>query len=104
MKSLDLLLLLLVLTLATCNSFVHIVAVEIQTDGDNHQHQVPKKLLEKTGKGLGPLGSSGSTVDSHHYIPRNQYDSHTGGATQQPPEGDYDNQGNGGGVSNNLLV
>ena len=102
MKSLALLLLLL--TLVTYGSAVRIMAVEIHIDRDNHQHQVQKKLVEERGKDEGTQEYSGSTVDNQHNIPRNQYDNHTGGTTQQPPEGDYANQGYGGGDSNNLLV
>ena len=51
MKSLALLL--HVLTLVTYGSSVRIMAVEIHTDRDNHQHQVQKKLLEETGKDEG---------------------------------------------------
>jgi len=81
------------------------MAIEIHTDGDhNHQYQIQKKLLQETGKGEGTQEYSGSSIDNHHNIPRNQYDSHTGGTTQQPPEGDYDNQGNGGSDANNSLV
>ncbi|ONK72304.1 uncharacterized protein A4U43_C04F17940 [Asparagus officinalis] len=97
------LLLLLVLTLVTYGSAVCTLAIEVHTDAQNYQHEVEKKLLEETGKVKAALEYSGSTVDNHHNIPRNQYDSRTGGNTEDPPEGDYNNQGNGTGDANNLL-
>ena len=92
----------LVLTLVTYSAVVRMVALDIHiSDEQKHQHQVRKKLLEVTGTAKGTLGYSGSTIDTHHNIPRNQYNPRTGGTTQQPPEGDNDNQGNGGADTNN---
>lgn len=97
MKSLAILA--LVLTLVVNSSAVRILAKEIEDP--NNQHLVEKKLLEDTVKARGTMEYGANSVDSHHNIPRYQYNPRTGGTTEQPPEGDDDN---GGGDTNKLLA
>ncbi|URD86605.1 hypothetical protein MUK42_27434 [Musa troglodytarum] len=88
MKSVSLLLL-LVLIMATCSFARHKLGHMDQRD------------IGETEKVKTTLGYSGSSVDNHHSIPRDQYISRGSATSQQPPYGDDgSNQGNGSGGIN----
>lgn len=83
------LLLFLVLIMATCSFARHKLG---------HMDQRDRGDMEKVKT---TLGYSGSSVDNHHSIPRDQYNSRGGATSQQPPYGDDgSNQGNGSGGIN----